>query len=53
MRRFVARFYAACVRDGLTPSAAPRRAKLESLREGDEGSHPSAWAAFLLGGVPD
>ncbi len=52
-RPFVARFYAAWIRDGLAPAAALRRAKLEALRGGGEGAHPSAWAGFVLWGVGD
>ena len=52
-RPFVARFYAAWIRDGLAPAAALRRAKLESLRAGGAAAHPSAWAGFVLWGVAD
>ena len=52
-RPFVARFYAAWIRDGLAPAAALRRAKLESLAAGGEAAHPSAWAGFVLWGVAD
>jgi CHAT domain-containing protein/tetratricopeptide (TPR) repeat protein len=45
----MARFYKNMLRDGLTPAAALRKAKVQMSREG-RWRHPYYWAAFILQG---
>lgn len=45
----MARFYQAMLKDGLTPSAALRAAKMSMWRQG-RSRHPYYWAGFILQG---
>jgi CHAT domain-containing protein/tetratricopeptide (TPR) repeat protein len=48
----MARFYQGMLRDGLSPSAALREAKMQMWRQG-RWRHPYYWAAFTLQGEGD
>jgi CHAT domain-containing protein len=52
-RPLMVAFYREMLERGRAPAAALREAKLAMLRAGGAGARPSAWAAFVLWGLPD
>jgi CHAT domain-containing protein/Tfp pilus assembly protein PilF len=52
-RPMMVAFYREMLERGRKPAAALREAKLAMLRAGGAGARPSAWAAFVLWGLPD